>query len=54
MILCLTIGLARAAEEVPTITVSKSDQINLSITPLSGADGPAATKIVQNDLTLSG
>jgi len=54
MIFCLTIGLARAAEDVPTITVSKGDQINLSITPLSGADGPAATKIVQNDLTLSG
>ena len=54
MIFCLTIGLARAAEDVPTITVSKGDQINLSITPLSGADGPVATKIVQNDLTLSG
>ena len=54
MICCLTIGLARAAEDVPTITVSKGDQINLSITPLSGADGPAATKIVQNDLVLTG
>ena len=39
---------------MPTITVSKGDQINLSISPLSGGDGAAATKIVQNDLTLSG
>ena len=54
MIFCLTIGLARAAQEVPTITVSKGDQINLSVTPLGGGDGPVATKIVQNDLTLSG
>ena len=55
LMFCLTAGgLARAANEVPTITVSKGDQINLSISPLSGADGAAATKIVQNDLTLSG
>jgi TolB protein len=51
---CLTTGGAFAAKDVPTITVSKGDQINLSITPLSGGDGAAATRIVQNDLTLSG
>jgi TolB protein len=54
LVFCLTNGLVRAANDVPTITVSKGDQINLSISPLSGADGAAATKIVQNDLTLSG
>lgn len=54
VIFCLTTGLVVAANEVPTITVSKGDQINLSISPLSGGDGAAATKIVQNDLTLSG
>jgi TolB protein len=43
-----------AAEDVPTITVSKGDQINLSVSPLSGGEGAAASKIVQNDLTLSG
>ena len=42
------------AEDVPTITVSKGDQINLSVLPLDGGEGPAATKIVQNDLALSG
>ncbi|MEO5754566.1 MAG: biopolymer transporter Tol, partial [Chthoniobacterales bacterium] len=51
---CLTSTLASAAEDVPTITVSKGDQINLTVTPLSGADGATATKVVQKDLTLSG
>ncbi len=54
VIFCLTTGGARAAKDVPTITVSKGDQINLAISPLGGGDGAAATKIVQNDLTLSG
>ncbi len=43
-----------AAQDTPTITVSKGDRINLAITPLSGAEGASATKILQNDLTLSG
>ena len=43
-----------AAENVPTITVSKGDQINLAVESLGGSDGAAATKIVQNDLALSG
>src|SRR5918996_4912141 len=51
---CLTAKLLIAAESVPTITVSKGDQINLAVSPLDGGDGAAATKIVQNDLTLSG
>jgi TolB protein len=51
---CLTIPLALAAEDVPTITVSKGDQINLAVAPLEGSEGAAATRIVQNDLALSG
>ena len=43
-----------AVENVPTITVSKGDQINLSVSPLGGGEGAAATKIVQSDLALSG
>jgi TolB protein len=42
------------AQEVPTITVSKGDKINLTISPLSGNEGAAVTKILQNDLALSG
>lgn len=40
--------------EVPTITVSKGDRMNLAVTPLDGGEGPIATKTLQNDLTLSG
>ena len=54
LVFCLTNAVALAAEEVPTITVSKGDRINLSVSPLSGSDGAAATKVVQNDLTLCG
>ncbi len=54
LLLGLTTTLASAAEDVPTITISKGDQINLAVSPLSGAEGAAATKIVQNDLALSG
>ncbi len=49
-ILCMPIF----AEEPPTITVSKGNKINLTISPLSGNEGPAITKILQNDLMLSG
>src|SRR6266571_4533281 len=42
------------AQEVPTITVSKGDKINLTVSPLGGSDGAAATKTLQNDLILSG
>jgi TolB protein len=51
---CLTTLTVRAAEDVPTITVSKGDQINLAVSPLDGGEGTAATKVVQNDLALSG
>jgi TolB protein len=51
---CLTSIGMMAAEDVPTITVSKGDQISLSVSPLAGGEGAAATKIVQNDLALSG
>src|SRR5262245_58485788 len=47
------IGSLRS-EELPTITVSKGDRINLAVSPLGGGDGAAATKTLQNDLTLSG
>lgn len=54
LLLCLTTCFSIAAEDVPTITVSKGDQINLAITPLTGGDGASATAIVEKDLTLSG
>jgi TolB protein len=54
MLFCLTSVCASAAEDVPTITVSKGDQINLAVSALGGSDGAATTKVLQNDLTLSG
>jgi TolB protein len=42
------------AEEVPTITVSKGDKVNLTVSPISGGEGATVTKILQSDLSLSG
>jgi TolB protein len=42
------------AAETPTITISKSDKLAISISALGGADGAAAAKILQNDLAMSG
>jgi TolB protein len=53
-ILCLTMQGLFAAENLPTITISKGDQINLTVMPLGGGEGATATKVVQNDLALSG
>ena len=54
VLLCLTTIGALAAEDVPTITVSKGDQINLALSSLNGGEGGTATSILQKDLTLSG
>ena len=54
-IFCLTsVAFVASAEETPTITVSKGDRINLSLTPLGGGEGAAATKTLQHDLELAG
>src|ERR1700676_4050571 len=54
IMLTFTAPVVLGAEEAPTITVSKGDKINLNISTLSGGEGAAATKTLQNDLTLSG
>jgi TolB protein len=43
-----------AEEEPPTITVSKGDKINLTVSALGSGEGALITKTVQNDLALSG
>ena len=45
---------AMFGQEAPTITISKGDKINLTISPLTGGEGAAVTKTLQNDLSLSG
>ena len=42
------------AQDAPTITVRKGDRVSLAVTPLGGPSGPAVTKVLQNDLDLSG
>lgn len=52
-IAALGVGALQAAE-APVITISKNDTIAISIAPVSGADGALLTKVLQNDLALSG
>lgn len=42
------------AQDVPTITIRKSDAINVSLAGIGGGEGAAITKVLQNDLTLAG
>jgi len=42
------------AQEEATITVKKSDTLNIAIKPFAGADAAIAGKVVANDLDLSG
>ncbi len=42
------------AAEPPTITISKSDVVAIAVSPFSGADGSTVTKVLQNDLAISG
>ncbi len=48
------LALSARAEETPTITISKGDKISLTVSALSGSEGAATTKTLQNDLTSSG
>src|SRR3954468_9086169 len=43
-----------SAQEPPIITVSKGDKISLTVSALTGGEGGSATKVLQNDLALSG
>src|SRR5688572_9363017 len=40
--------------QTPTITVSKSDKLAVAVGAIAGSDGPQITKVVQNDLAMSG
>lgn len=50
----VSLGLAARAEDAATITVRKGDRVSLAVTPLGGPAGPAVSKVLQNDLDLSG
>ena len=46
--------LPMQATEAPTITVRKSDALNVAFTGIGGSEGAATSAIVQNDLKLAG
>ena len=55
ILLLFVVGLATLkAADAPTITVSKNDAIAISVAPIGGPEGAALTKVIQNDLALSG
>lgn len=43
-----------SAAEAPTITVRKSDALNVCFAGIGGSEGAAASKVLQNDLNLAG
>ncbi|MEX1045608.1 MAG: hypothetical protein WEC73_05720 [Chthoniobacterales bacterium] len=50
----LVLTVAAVAQDAPTITVRKGDRVSLALTPVGGSSGPTVTKVLQNDLDLSG
>ena len=54
LFLGITGSLPLHAAEAPTITVRKSDALNVALSGIGGSDGAAASKVVQNDLNLAG
>lgn len=53
LLLLLLLPIALHSEET-TITIKKGDATSIILKPFGGADGAAASKVVQNDLDLSG
>lgn len=52
--ICVVFCSAAWAQDAPTITVRKGDRVSLAVAPIGGPAGPAVTRILQNDLDLSG
>ncbi len=48
------LSVAAWAQDAPTITVRKGDRVSLAVSPIGGSSGPNVTKVLQNDLDLSG
>jgi TolB protein len=53
-ILLIILASGVNGQEATTITVRKGDTISVALQSLGGSDGPAVTKVLQNDLDLSG
>jgi TolB protein len=53
-ILLILVASNLHGQEAPTITVRKGEAINVALQNLGGSEGAASTKVLQNDLDLSG
>ena len=53
-ILLIILASGLNGQEATTITIRKGDTVSVALKNLGGAEGPAATKVLQNDLDLSG
>lgn len=42
------------AQDTPTITIRKSDTVNLALQAIGGADGAEVSRVLENDLLISG
>lgn len=54
LLLLLSSFFSIHAADAPTITVRKSDAINVAFTNFTGSEGAAVTKVFSNDLALAG
>lgn len=55
LLVCLLLASALPLRaQTPTITISKSDTVAIAVQPLQGADAAEATRVLQNDLNVSG
>ena len=53
-ILLLAPCLLHAQSAAPVIVIEQTRKVDVAISPISGAEGPALTKVLQNDLDRSG
>jgi TolB protein len=53
-ILLFLVASGLHGQEAPTITIRKGETTNVALQNLGGSDGAASTKVLQNDLDLSG
>ncbi|MEI6322657.1 MAG: biopolymer transporter Tol [bacterium] len=54
LLISLSAPVSLQATDAPTITVRKSDALNVAFTGIGGSEGAAASSVVQNDLKLAG
>ncbi|NBS84981.1 MAG: hypothetical protein EBS59_09880, partial [Verrucomicrobia bacterium] len=46
--------LLLSQDSAPVIVIEQTRKVDVAISPIAGAEGPAMTKVLQNDLERSG